>query len=72
MPDLRTEMVAVSSDEETTTRLSPEELAELEAGIAEADRGGMISGEELFVRLRDWSDIVGRSGSRSAGRQNPW
>jgi predicted transcriptional regulator len=32
--------------------LSPEELAELEAGIAEADRGDMISGEEFFKYLR--------------------
>lgn len=31
---------------------SPEELAELEAGIAEADRGDLISGEELFRQLR--------------------
>lgn len=32
--------------------LSPEELAELHAGLAEADRGETISGEELFGRLR--------------------
>ena len=32
--------------------LIPEELAELEAGIAEADRGETISGEEFFARLR--------------------
>ncbi len=47
-----TQVVVVSRDEETDVRLSPEELAELEAGIAEADRGDMISGEELFARLR--------------------
>ncbi len=29
----------------------PEALGELEAGIAEADRGDTISGEELFERL---------------------
>jgi len=33
-------------------KLSPEELAELEAGIAEADQGEMISGEEFFKQLR--------------------
>src|SRR5215213_8441647 len=33
-------------------KLSPEELAELEAGIAEADRGEMVSGEEFFKQLR--------------------
>ena len=32
--------------------LSPDELAELEAGIAEADRGEMIPGDEFFARLR--------------------
>lgn len=32
--------------------LSPEELADLEAGIAEADQGDMISGEEFLERLR--------------------
>lgn len=32
--------------------LSSEELAELEAGIAEADRGDMISGKEFFKHLR--------------------
>jgi hypothetical protein len=32
--------------------LSAEERAELEAGIAEADRGDMLSGEEFFSRLR--------------------
>ena len=31
---------------------SPEELAEREAGIAEADRGEMIPGDEFFARLR--------------------
>ena len=31
---------------------SPDELAELEAGIAEADRGETISGDEFFARLR--------------------
>jgi hypothetical protein len=39
----------VATDE--PPRLSPEELAELEAGIAEADRGELISGEEFFRQL---------------------
>ena len=47
-----TQIVVVSRDEETDVSLPPDELAELEAGIAEADRGDMISGEELFARLR--------------------
>ena len=47
-----TQVVVVSRDAETDVRLLPDELAELEAGIAEADRGDMISGEELFARLR--------------------
>jgi hypothetical protein len=32
--------------------LSADELAELEAGLAEADRGETISGQELFEQLR--------------------
>lgn len=32
--------------------LSADELADLEAGIAEADRGETISGHELFEQLR--------------------
>lgn len=47
-----TQVVVVSRDEETDVRLSPKEMAELAAGIAEADRGDMISGDELFARLR--------------------
>ena len=35
-----------------TVHLEADELAELEAGIAEADRGEMITEEELFRRLR--------------------
>ena len=46
-----THVVVVSRDPEDEVCLSAEELAELEAGIAEADRGEMISGDELFVRL---------------------
>jgi len=47
-----TDVLVVTREREQTVRLSPEELAELEAGIAEADRGEMISGEELLARLR--------------------
>ena len=47
-----TDVLVVTREREQTVRLSPEELAELEAGIAEADRGETISGDELFARLR--------------------
>ena len=47
-----THVVVVSRDPEDDVLLSPHELAELEAGIAEADRGETISGDELFARLR--------------------
>ena len=47
-----THVVVVSCDKEDKISLSSEELAELEAGIAEADRGDTISGDELFERLR--------------------
>jgi len=47
-----THVVVVSRDREDEVCLSPDELAELEAGIAEADRGETISGDELFARLR--------------------
>ncbi len=46
-----TRVVVVSQDRDEEVRLSPDELAELEAGIAEADRGETISGDELFARL---------------------
>lgn len=42
----------VSRDPEVDVKLSPEELAELEAGLAEADRGETIPGAELLARLR--------------------
>jgi predicted transcriptional regulator len=41
----------VTREAEHAVRLEPGELAELEAGIAEADRGDMITGDELFARL---------------------
>lgn len=44
--------VWVISREREEVRLSQEELADLEAGIAEADRGETISGDEFFARLR--------------------
>jgi len=47
-----THVVVISRDREDEVCLSAEELAELEAGIAEADRGETISGDELFARLR--------------------
>ena len=47
-----TDVVVVGRDSEAEVRLSPEELAELEAGLAEADQGDTVSGEELFEQLR--------------------
>ena len=47
-----TDVFIVTREREEIVRLSPEELAELEAGIAEADRGETISGDEFFARLR--------------------
>ena len=46
-----THVVVVSRDREDEVCLSAEELADLEAGIAEADGSETISGGELFVRL---------------------
>ena len=47
-----TEVFILTREREDEVHLSPEELAELEAGIAEADRGEMIPGDELFASLR--------------------
>jgi hypothetical protein len=47
-----TDVLVVTRERERTVRLSPEELAELEAGMAEADRGETVSGDELFASLR--------------------
>ena len=47
-----THVVVVSRDQEGDVHLAPDELAEIEAGIGEADRGETISGDELFARLR--------------------
>jgi len=47
-----TDVFILTREREEEVHLSPEELAELEAGIAEAEQGEMISGDEFFVRLR--------------------
>jgi len=47
-----TDVYVLTRDPDETPSLSAEELAELEAGLAEAGRGDMISGEELFLQLR--------------------
>ena len=47
-----TDVFILTREREGNVRLSPEELADLEAGIAEADRGELIPGEEFFARLR--------------------
>jgi predicted transcriptional regulator len=47
-----TDVFVLTRDPDETPSLSAEELAELAAGLAEADRGEMISGEELFLQLR--------------------
>ena len=47
-----TDVFILSREHAGHAHLSPEELAELEAGIAEADRGDMISGDEFFASLR--------------------
>jgi len=47
-----TDVFILTREREGEIELSAEELAELEAGIAEADSGDMIPGEELFARLR--------------------
>ncbi len=53
-PELKdgTDVFILTREREDEVHPSPKELAELEAGIAEADRGEMIPGEELFARLR--------------------
>ncbi len=47
-----TEVFILTRELEEEIRLSPEELAELEAGVAEADRGEMIRGDAFFALLR--------------------
>ena len=47
-----TDVYVFTQDTDVASKLSPDELAELEAGLAEADRGDMISGEEFLKHLR--------------------
>ena len=47
-----TDVFILTREREDEVHLSPEELADLEAGIAEADQGEMIPGDEFFARLR--------------------
>jgi len=47
-----TEVFILTRESDEDVNLSPEELAELEAGIAEADLGEMIPGDVFFARLR--------------------
>jgi hypothetical protein len=47
-----TEVFILTRERDEEVHLSAEERAELEAGIAEADRGEMLSGDEFFSRLR--------------------
>ena len=53
-PEFRdgTEVFILTRERDDDVRLSSGELAELEAGIAEADRGEMIPGDEFFASLR--------------------
>jgi hypothetical protein len=46
------EVYVLSRDPGWPVHLSVDELAELEAGLAEADRGETISGEQFFEQLR--------------------
>jgi hypothetical protein len=45
-------VTVLARDEESGFTLSPEEEAELLLSIAEADRGEMVSAEEVLERLR--------------------
>jgi predicted transcriptional regulator len=47
-----TAVLVANREQEAGVQLSPEELAELEAGLAEADRGETVPGDEFFARLR--------------------
>ena len=49
-----TTVYIVSRDDGEKVALSAEELAELEAGIAEADRGELIPGDEFLDELRSF------------------
>jgi hypothetical protein len=45
------DVFVITPDESGAVHLEADELAELEAGIAEADRGETITEDELFRRL---------------------
>lgn len=47
-----TPVLVVSRIDDTPVRLSGAELAELEAGIAEADRGELIPGDQFLEELK--------------------
>lgn len=47
-----TSVLVVSRNDDTPARLSGAELAELEAGIAEADRGELIPGDQFLEELK--------------------
>jgi len=47
-----TKVYVVTSEADRSIHLSPDELAELEAGLAEADRGETIPGAQLFEQLK--------------------
>lgn len=47
-----TRVFVLTRDADSPQPISPEELAEVEAGIAEADRGELVSGEEFLLNLR--------------------
>ena len=47
-----TNVYVLTRDAAEVPALSADELAELEAGIAEADLGTMISGDDFFKHLR--------------------
>ena len=49
-----TDVFILTRERDGDVRLSAEERAELEAGIAEADRGELIPGDELWARLRNY------------------
>ncbi len=47
-----TPVFIVSAEQNAPVRLEADELAELEAGIAQADRGELLSGEAFLEELR--------------------
>ena len=50
------EVAVYYSGDESEVHLTPEELAELDASIAEADRGGGIPAEQVLRELRAMTD----------------